>query len=44
VIDEAGNYSQIRYQIHVLGPKLEKELQTKKKDTKTKEPKTKIGT
>jgi hypothetical protein len=38
VIDEAGNYSQIRYRIHVLGPKpdIEKEKKMKKKETKTK--------
>lgn len=37
VIDEAGNYSQIRYQIHVLGPRSEeKKIEKKKKETKMK--------
>jgi hypothetical protein len=37
VIDESENYSQIRYRIHVLGPRtdIEKEKKMKKKETKT---------
>jgi hypothetical protein len=36
VIDESGNSTEIRYRIHVLGPKpdIEKEKKTKKKETK----------
>ncbi len=39
VIDESGNYTQIRYRIHVLGPRIdgEKERKMKKKEKNTKD-------
>jgi hypothetical protein len=41
VIDEAENYTQIRYRIHVLGPRIDGEKETKKKEVKAK---AKMGT